>query len=68
MSNVITFSNILTLITAAVKKGSLIWNTQNFVEFCVQTQKNEKKRPSLDTAKRILKSPGIQASSSFAKI
>ena len=68
MSNVITFPNKLTLITAAVKKGSLIWNTQNFVEFCVQTQKNEKKRPSLDTAKRILKSPGIQASSSFAKI
>ena len=67
MSNVITFPNKLTLITAAVKKGSLIWNTQNFVEFCVQTQKNEK-RPSLDTAKRILKSPGIQASSSFAKI
>ena len=68
MSNVITFPNKLTLITAAVKKGSLIWNTQNFVEFCVQTQKNEKKRPSLDTAKRILKSPVIQASSSFAKI
>ena len=43
MSNVITFPNKLTLITAAVKKGSLIWNTQNFVEFCVQTQKNEKK-------------------------
>ena len=68
MSNVITFPNISTLITAAMKKCSLIWNTQNFVEFCVQTQKNEKKRPSLDTAKRILKSPGIQASSSFAKI
>ena len=67
MSNVITFPNKLTLITAAVKKGSLIWNTQNFVE--LKTQKNEKKKkPSLDTAKRILKSPGIQASSSFAKI
>ena len=52
MSTVITFPNILALITAAVKKGSLIWNTQNFVEFCVQTQKSEN-NPRIDTIKRI---------------
>lgn len=50
MSTVITFPNILALITAAVKKGSLIWHTQNFVEFCVQTRKSENK-PSIDTTK-----------------
>ena len=61
MSTVITFPNILALITAAVKKGSLIWHTQNFVEFCVQTRKSENK-PSIDTTKRLQESPGIQAS------
>ena len=42
-----------------------------YSEFCwvlCTNTKEWKKRPSLDTAKRILKSPGIQASSSFAKI